>query len=92
MKSTLPSSNQSSKTKFEEELKLYFPDIYQFYALLKFDRFYREMLDGILDMVNTDSYGSIEIIYQRGKINYVNQKKQLTAEKAQKLTKPQTRL
>lgn len=86
------STSQDSKTKFEEDLKLYFPDIYQFYSLLRYDKFYREMIDGVLDMVNTDAYGTIEIVYQRGKINYINQKKQLTAEKSEKLTPAKTRL
>lgn len=78
---------KTGETKFAEDLKTYFPDLYQFWSLFKFDPFMEEVLQGILDMVNTDAYGKIEIVYQGGRINYVNQQKQLTAKKSHKLDK-----
>lgn len=75
----------SGKTKFEQDLQTYFPDLYQFWSLFKFDPFMEEVLQGILEMVNTNSYGTMRVVWQNGKINTVNLDKQLTAHKAKKL-------
>lgn len=80
-------SISQNPSKFEQDLQVYFPDLYKFWSLFKFDPFMEEVLSGILDMVNTDAYGKIEIVYNKGKINYVNQQKQLTAQKSHKVTK-----
>lgn len=77
-------TSDSGKTKFEQDLQTYFPDLYSFWALFKFDPFYEEVLQGILEMVKENGYGTLEIIYTDGKINFVNLKKQLTAHKSHK--------
>jgi hypothetical protein len=41
-------------------------------------------MEGILEMVNENGYGTMEIVYQNGRINFVNLKKQLTAHKTHK--------
>jgi len=87
MKSTSPAS------KFESDLQAYFPDLFQFHQLIKFDKKYTKLIEGILEMVNQNGYGSVKIIYQCGKINYVIQEKHLTAETSDDiLTKRKTRL
>lgn len=80
-------NNSNKATKFEQDLKTYFPDMYRFWSLFNFDSFYNEVVEGILDMVDKNGYGTIEIVYQNGKINYVNQKRQLTANKSRQLTR-----
>lgn len=80
-------SKTNGETKFKEDLKTYFPDLYAFWSLFSFDPFYQDMMESVLIMVNTNGYGTIEIVYQKGKINYINLKKQVTAEKSNKPTK-----
>lgn len=75
---------KTGKSKFEEDLRVYFPDLYRFWSLFAYDPFYEEVMQGIQEMVDGDEYGTIEIVYQGGKINYVNLKKQLTANKTHK--------
>lgn len=73
------------ETKFAQDLQTYFPDLYQFWSLFKFDPYYEEVLQGILEMVDSNGYGTMRITWQSGKINTVNLDKQLTAHKANKL-------
>lgn len=80
-------SQPTGKTKFEQDLETYFPDLYKFWSLFSFDPFYEEVLQGILRSVDTNLYGTLEINFQNGKINYVYLKEQLTAHKSNKLTK-----
>lgn len=75
----------TGETKFKQDLKTYFPDLYQFWSLFAFDPFYEEVLQGILKAVNENAYGKLEIVYQNGKINYVNLSTQLTAHKKQRI-------
>ena len=58
-------------TKFEEDLKTYFPDIYELNILGKNDPNVWEIFHAMLEMRNKDSFGSIEIKYQGGKINHI---------------------
>jgi len=71
----------SGKTKFEEDLKVYFPDLYKFWSMVKFDAHADKVLAGMLKMMNGDEYGKIVIVFQAGKINRVNMETQLTADK-----------
>lgn len=68
----------TQQTRFEQDLKTYFPDLYQFWSLSKFDRNYDRLMDAILDMVNKNKYGTIEVFYQSGKINHVFKKENMT--------------
>lgn len=58
-------------TKFETDLKTYFPDIYDLHQLGKIDPNVWEIFHAMLDMRNKDSFGNIEIKYQGGKINHI---------------------
>jgi hypothetical protein len=59
------------ETKFEEDLKLYFPDIYKIHNASKFDKYIWNVFDSMMEMMNTNGYGEIKVIYQDGKINRV---------------------
>jgi hypothetical protein len=78
---------KTGKTKFEEDLQVYFPDLYKFWSLFAYDPFYEEVMQGVHKMVDENGYGTLEIVYNNGKINYVNLKQQLTAHKSHKIEK-----
>lgn len=67
----------SGESKFKEDLKTYFPDLYKFWSLFSFDPHYQQVLEGILEMTQGHS-GSMRIDYQIGKINNVILSKSLT--------------
>jgi hypothetical protein len=71
------------RNKFEQDLAVYFPDIYKLYKLGNEDRHIWPTVNAMIDMAR-NKYGTIEIIYQQGRINYVNQKVQITAETSRK--------
>lgn len=74
----------SGESKFREDLKIYFPDLYKFWSLFQFDPFYEEVLKGMLEMVNSNGFGRLEILYNGGRISQVNMTKQLVANKSNK--------
>jgi hypothetical protein len=80
-----------AQTKFEQDLLVYFPDLAKWWHLLAFDPFYELVMTGVFEMVDTNGYGSLEIIYSNGKITYVNLKKQLTAHHSRKPEKIRAR-
>jgi len=59
------------ETKFEEDLKLYFPDIYKIHTAGKFDKYIWNVFEEMMSIMNTKGYGEIKIIYQAGRINRV---------------------
>jgi hypothetical protein len=67
------------KTKFEQDLQVYFPDLYQFWSLFNWDKKYEFVMQGILEMVEKNGYGTMKIVYQGGKVVYVNLDRQLSA-------------
>jgi len=67
----------SGESKFREDLKIYFPDLYKFWSLFQFDPHYKEVLEGILEMTEGLS-GSLRIDYQGGRVNNVVISKSLT--------------
>lgn len=79
-----PIQQTSSKTKFEQDLQIYFPDLYKFTQLMNWESHYSELMAGIIQMVDENAYGKIEIVYVNGKVNYINQTRQLTANKSQR--------
>ena len=68
--------NKKAKTdsgsKFEEELKIYFPELYDIYRLTKTDRRAWIAIRGMAEMWTKKRYGKITITYQEGKINVVD--------------------
>lgn len=61
-----------NKTKFEEDLKEYFPHIWKLHNMSKQDRLIWEVVDAMQDIYMNKSYGTVEIKYQDGKINQLN--------------------
>lgn len=75
--STQTPLQQSGESKFKEDLKTYFPDLYKFWSLYQFDPHYEQVLEGILEMTQGHT-GTLRVIYQSGKINQVTLDKVLT--------------
>jgi hypothetical protein len=80
-----PLAQTSGETKFREDLKVYFPDLYAFWSLFQFDPYYQQVLEAILEMTKENASGKIEVFYQSGRIQNVYLQKLLTAGKG-KLT------
>ena len=53
--------------------------MYKFWQLAKFDKHHNKVIDAILDMVNGNKTGVIEIQYNFGRISYVFKKENLTS-------------
>lgn len=60
-----------SLTKFEEDLKAYFPDIYRLHQLGKAEEHIWDLVEVILSMRAEDVTGRITIFYNRGHIDQV---------------------
>lgn len=71
---------QTQQTPFEKQLQTYFPDMYKFWMLAKFDKHHNKVIDAINDMVDHNKYGIVEIHYNNGKISYIFSKENLTAQ------------
>ena len=82
-----PSPQTSGETKFKEDLRVYFPDLYKFWSLFQFDPYYEQVLQAILEMTGQNASGKLEVFYQSGRIQNVYLQKLLTANKS-KLTPP----
>lgn len=78
------------ETKFEEDLKQFFPDIYKIHAHGKWDKFIWEVFDSMMEMVDASAYGEIKILYQHGRINQVikSESRMQGKDNGQDLTKP----
>lgn len=63
----------SGKTKFEEDLKVYFPELSDLYALMKEDKRVWVVIKSMIDMFKGRKHGRVEITYQEGKINHIFQ-------------------
>jgi len=66
-----------NETKFEEDLREFFPKIYQLHMLGKLDDKVWEVIYQMLDFSKNNCYGKINISYQKGKINYFEQTKRM---------------
>lgn len=61
-----------TKSKFEQELNTYFPELADLYALMKQDKRVWVVIKAMLQMANIKQYGKVVITYQDGKINMVS--------------------
>lgn len=59
------------ETKFELDLKVYFPEIYNLNKFSKFDSKIWKVTEAMIKMIEENAYGEIKITYQNGKINHV---------------------
>lgn len=69
------------ETKFEEDLKAYFPDIYRIHSAGKFDKFVWEAINGMMEFMNENKFGELTIKYQNGRINQIMRTVVSTADK-----------
>lgn len=65
--------NKEKQTKFETDLKAFFPHIWDLHMLGKADANLWELVDVILKMRSEDITGSIRITYTRGHIDSIRQ-------------------
>lgn len=65
------------KTKFENDLKTYFPDIYKINSIGKWDKFFWDAVNSMLKMVDTNASGEITIRYNAGRIDSLYLKENL---------------
>lgn len=82
------STTDDQETKFASDLREYFPDIWAFWGLFSTDHHYYRLIEAARNMSEECATGSIEVLYQKGKITYITQKKHLTAYRSNKLTTP----
>lgn len=61
----------SGKTKFEEDLKVYFPELSDLYALMKEDKRVWVVIKAMIQMAGVKDYGRVLITYQDGRINVI---------------------
>ena len=72
-------THTTQQTPFELQLKEYFPDLYTLHTLSKFDKKYVHLIEALADMVNKNKAGTIRVLFQNGKINYLFKEENLTA-------------
>lgn len=65
------------KTKFENDLKTYFPDIYKINSIGKWDKFFWDVVDSMMKMVDENGTGEIVIRYNAGRIDSLYRKENL---------------
>lgn len=68
-----------AESQFEKQLATYFPDIYKLHMYGRFDPKLWEVIYALEDFYESRQYGSIEIIFQDGRINHA--KKTVSLEK-----------
>ena len=61
----------SGKTKFEKDLKDYFPELSDLYAIMKDDKKVWTGVKVMIEMSKTKRYGRVVLTYQDGKINAI---------------------
>ncbi len=65
------------KTKFEKDLKAYFPEIYRLNSIGQWDKFFWDVITQMLKMVDDNKTGEIVIRYNCGRIDSLYTKENL---------------
>ena len=65
------------RSKFENDLKVYFPDIYRLNSIGKWDKFFWDAINAMLKMVDENGTGEIVIRYNAGRIDHLSSKRDL---------------
>lgn len=76
--------NEEKLTKFEEDLKAFFPDIFKLHAYGKSDKFLWDAVYALLEYRDKDETGEILIRYNAGKIERIYKGVNLTAYESNK--------
>ena len=66
-------------TKFEKDLKVYFPQIYRLHELGKEEPHLWELMDEIIDMRIRESSGYIRVNYNKGHIDSIHKLQDILA-------------
>lgn len=69
-------------TKFEDDLKTYFPDIYKLHELGKAEAHVWDVITVLLEMRDSDVTGRVTINYSRGHIDRVRKESDVLAHKS----------
>lgn len=64
-------------SKFEEDLKVYFPDIFKINQMGKWDKFFWDAVNSMVNMTDENSTGEVTIRYNSGRIDRLSVKKDL---------------
>lgn len=67
------------RTKFEQDLKDFFPDIFKLHSYSKSDKFLWEAVYSLIEMRDRDLTGEVSIRFNFGKIDRINQNVNKTA-------------
>ena len=62
---------QEARTRFVEDLKQYFPDIYKFYIYGKSDLKIWDAASALIAMRDIDGRGEVRVVFESGKIQAV---------------------
>ena len=73
----------TEQTKFEQDLEVFFPDIYKLHQLGKWDKWVWSAIYSMLDMAKNSSFGEVRVTYQRGRINQIYTTKSETSREVQ---------
>lgn len=71
-------------TKFEEDLKAFFPDLWELHMLAKTDEQFWELVKALRVMRAEDVTGMIVINYSRGHIDGIKRQEDMLAHKAKR--------
>lgn len=66
------------KTKFEEDLEAFFPEIFKLHQYSKGEKYVWDVVYAIMKMRDEDASGSIFVRFQRGHIDKVTRQEDLT--------------
>ena len=69
----------SDLTKFEQDLKDFFPDIFKLHSYSKSDKFLWDAVYALLDMKDKDATGEVSIRYNAGRIERIVKAVNMTA-------------
>lgn len=72
--------------KFEQDLKAYFPDIYELFLYGKQEPRVWEVVYAMLEMKRETCYGDITVTYQGGKIQHAFKRQNVIVEPGKRLT------
>jgi hypothetical protein len=68
----------TKQTKFEEDLKAFFPKIYKLHLLGKWDKYLWEVIYELEKIADENAFAEVKIIYQMGRINNIYVTRKLT--------------
>lgn len=71
--------DEPALTKFEEDLKVFFPDIFKLHSYGKSDKFLWKAIYAMLEYRDNDESGEILIRYNQGRIDRIYRMENLTA-------------